>query len=398
MTRLVEHLSSCSTWLDGRDGHAHLLIDEEIAHFAIADEVRATLSRPGTTLHEHHRPSNASLDETVALGRDIARSDSGHRGLLMAVGGGGVLDQGKLVRLLLSDSRVERRLATAQRCGFIALPAEVAAHDALALVPTTLGTGAESSRSACVQVNDTKRLAHGEPLRADLAVLTPAATGSLPHELIVEGILETLLRLLSPYVGSHSDRHTQDRMVERYAARLIQVGDTVQQLREAGRPVPDELLAEIAMISSISHSDDLLTGRDPYCDVCWPLANELSMVTAARKLPALAALTPVVWRRVLRGDERLGSAGRLRRLWDAVASDAWSAPPATEPDAALTTLTQRWGIAPLPQSPESTPDAAANRAARRWGNGLPMLKGLSVKEVSVLYADVLTPAQIPVRS
>jgi len=397
MTRLVEGMKNWTTWLNGRYGHAHLLIDAEVAELAFADEVRAALSHPGITLHEHRRPSNANLDDIVTLSQEIAATDAGHRALLVAVGGGGVLDQGKLVRLLLSDSRVERRLATTQRCGFIALPAEVLAHDILALVPTTLGTGAESSRSACVQLDGTKRLAHGGSLRADLAVVTPAATRSLPQELIVEGILETLLRLFSPYVGSHSDRRAQDDMVERYAAQLIRVGDTVQRLREAGQQVPDELLAEIAMLSSVSHSDDLLTRRDPYCDVCWPLANELSMVTAARKLPALAALTPVIWRRALDGDARLGSAGRLRRLWTTVASNAWSASPDSEPDIALASLIQRWGISPLPQSAESMPDAAAKRAARTWGNGLPMLKGLSVSELSALYADVLTPTQVPVR-
>lgn len=397
MTRRVTDLADWSGWLDRRPGVAHVLVDEQLIDGAFTAELLATLSRAGRTVLTYRRQPDADVDELASLGAQIAASWPGRSDLLVAVGGGGVVDQAKLLRLLISDPRVGRRLANRQRCGFITLSSAVAARGALAVVPTTLGTGAELSRSACVRAGAAKRLAFGEPLRADLALVTPAATASLPLALVAEGIVEALLRLLSPYVGSLDDRPTQDDAVERYAIQLLQAGDLVRKVRDLGGSVPPGLLAEVAAISGNSHSVDLIADRDPCCDVCWPLANEISMLTGLRKLTALAAITPVVWRRVLDGDGRLGSARRLRRVWSAVVSGASAAPSVAPPDVGLTALLERWGIEPMVRGDVPTPEAAARRAAKAWGNGLPMLRGLSVEEITAVYADALAPTAVPVR-
>src|SRR5690606_41617741 len=88
-------------------------------------------------------------------------------------------------------------LSPGHPCGCSALPAGARRRAPLAVVPTTLGTGAETSRSACIQVHGRKRLVFGDGLRPDSAVHTPAATDTLPDDLIAEGVLEALLRLRS---------------------------------------------------------------------------------------------------------------------------------------------------------------------------------------------------------
>ena len=401
VTQVSTDLQDWARWVDRlpRTKGTLLFIDAAVAGSALDRNVGEVLDRRG-----------AILRRVVGPRTDIADLRADHSGvgddLVVGVGGGGVMDRAKLVALLAGDRQAELRLTSPHRCGFIAVPSSVRRRVPLALIPTTIGTGADLSRSACVEVRQRKRLVFGEALRADSAVHIALATDLLPTELVAEGILEALLRLSAAYVGSLGDLPGQDSLVEGYVARLVQLGDAVRTARDARVPVPGEVRLAAARISAASHTEAVLNGRDRYCDISWPLAHELSSGTGSRKLIALAALTPAVWQRISAGDERLGAARRLDRLWVGIRLAAQTELGPVPADG-LAMLTAHWGIdtridtaaiAPDPidadpiEASGTAAEALAGRADQTWGRGLPMLKSLSRAEISAIYADALKSA------
>jgi Iron-containing alcohol dehydrogenase len=385
-TRTCPDVERWARWLDEQPapGRAHLLVDPALADSGLVRSAHAMLHGRGVAVRCEVVGPGGGLGELHAHVGEVGDGD-----LVVGIGGGSVMDRAKLLALLASDSSVGRRLAIPQRCGMIVLPSGVLRRVALALVPTTLGTGAEMGRSACLEVDGRKRLVFGEGLRADSVIHAAEATDTLPSALVAEGILEALLRLSMPYIAGSRPLPQQDELVERHVVRLVQLADEVRGARDAGLPVPREVRLATAWISGASHTDDVVGGRDQYRDVSWPLANELSTATGTRKLPALAVVAPAVWRRVSAGDERLGSAPRLARLWDLM-RDAARREVGVVPADGLAALVDHWGIERGSGWSRADPDALADAAAHAWGRGLPMLRGLSVAEVASLYTDAIT--------
>lgn len=384
-TRVCPDLASWADWVDELSGvgRAHLVVDAAVAGSEIDSTMTEVLDRHGVRTRRRVVGPRTGLADVLADTRGVREGD-----LVIAHGGGGVMDRAKLLALLAGDDSAAKRLTATQRCGMIMVPPGVRRRVPLALVPTTLGTGSEMSRSACIEAGGRKRLAFGEALRADCAVHTADATDSLPAELVAEGVLEALFRLTAVYVGSLGDLPEQDALVERDAVRLVRLGDEVRAARDARRPVAPEVRVAAAGISGASHTDEVVTGRDAYCDIAWPLANELSMATDSRKLTALAVVTPVVWRRMSAGDEQFGSARRLGRLWDLL-RDAARAGLGPVPAAGLGTLIDHWGIDRGLDAARADADALAGHAVQAWGRGLPMLRRLSVAEIASVYTDAL---------
>jgi NADP-dependent alcohol dehydrogenase len=252
----------------------------------------------------------------------------------------------------------------------------------LVAVPTTVGTGAEVSQVAAVSQPRGKRLVVGERLRPDLAVLDPLATASLPTSLLLEGVLEAFIRAAGPYVGSHQDVPVPDALSEMIAERLVDLGSRLAVDNSAGPR------AEVAQLSALSQTGLTAAGRDPFAARGWYIANELAWVTGVRKMTAVAAILPALWQAIVDGDQRLGTADRLRRLWRRVAANR---PLSTDPVAGLTALLDSWRI---DRRIYATPDQlaeAARRAVHCWGAGLPMLAGLRAADVLALLPAPQTP-------
>ncbi|NHC47568.1 iron-containing alcohol dehydrogenase [Motilibacter aurantiacus] len=359
---------------------------------ALVDRVRRELARSGEPVAEQlHDPSTTTV-ETV---RDTAarwREAGVER--VVAVGGGATLDLAVLGTLppALLDGPAWR-----SRCGLIALPPARAAATRV-LVPTTLGTGAEVSTSACVERGDGKVLAVGAVLRGDEAVVDPAATDGLPVHLCAEAGIEVLARLLVPFAGPGSDTGTPlDHADEHVLADLralarpfTQVADALAVGAEAGRAAR----LALATVSAHSHLGWGHLGRSPFSSPVWYVATELAAALGVGKVPATAVLLPVWARVVLRGDVRWGSAARLRRAWGALATAQAEAPslhPPLPPDPVAGLAEAMARLVPGLPGPHGADvaDTVADRCARRWGGGLPMLAGLDTHAVAALVADAL---------
>ncbi|MEU9130417.1 daptide-type RiPP biosynthesis dehydogenase [Kitasatospora sp. NPDC048540] len=382
-TRVLPSAAEFTTWAARHASGTRtvLLVDAHLTDSAIAAlVVRALpvhevvpLDGPGT------------LESVVAL---ADRLRHGPARLVAAVGGGSLLDQAKLATALAGDPGVLPRLTAPQRSGLVLLPGENTRPLPLLAVPTTLGTGAEVSRVACLNTAQGKRLVVGRSLAPELALHDPLATTGLPAELAVEGVLEALFRVAGVHVGDPQDRPVEDALACTLATQLLGLG-----YRAVEDGPGEQVRGAVARLSALTHGDWLQLDRDPYALRGWYLANELSTALGIRKMTAVAALLPTLFRRTTAGDGRLGSAERLERLWNELRSAAPRPLPA-DPSAGIAALLEHWGVDHRPTAHPADLDAIARRTVRAWGAGLPALGGLTLGDVREILGDAV-PAPGP---
>ena len=258
---------------------------------------------------------------------------------VIAIGGGATMDLAKLAALTAErPALVDHLEQAADRCGLIPL-AGIGRRRRLTLVPTTLGTGSESSSGACFDHQlvgfDGERarsLVVGAALEADRAWLDPDLLTTLPLTLAREGALEALSRALVSTVCTPSSLAASE-----WEARML-----VSRLREGLDALTDgaapDLLHRIAFASTMTHRGLSLKGRGSAPSPVWFIATELSMVAGVRKNEALSALMGPWAHLVLNGHREWGTSEVLAELWP-----LGSAEP--------TEVVSRWGLPtsiPLP--------------------------------------------------
>jgi len=107
---------------------------------------------------------------------------------VLAVGGGSVLDTAKLAALLLAHGG-----SPADYLGAGRVPGPVAPTVA---VPTTSGTGSQSTQTAVVHYEGVKRGVSDEHLRPDRAVIDPSLTFGLPREVTARSGFDAFVHAL----------------------------------------------------------------------------------------------------------------------------------------------------------------------------------------------------------
>ncbi|MET7337418.1 daptide-type RiPP biosynthesis dehydogenase [Nonomuraea sp. NPDC005650] len=389
LTRTLFECDGLAPWL-ARSSRRRvtLLIDPGVLESEIVARVRRQVAKAGRGEQLVVLAGPGTLSGVL----DLAERLSGVE-LVLGVGGGSLLDQAKLLALLHGSPSARARLTVPQRSGMVVLPPGTERSLGLVAVPTTLGTGAEISTAACLEYPQGKRLISGECLRPDIAVLDPVATDTLAPELVSEAVLEALFRLVSMYAGDHADLPTEDALTEALAVRLVTVGHAVRRARQVGTPVDRPLRAEIAKLSGLTHQEWVHLGRTAWGNKGWLIANEVSVALGVRKMRAIAAVLPPLWRAIAGGDERLGSARRLARLWSSIrAVDPAGLP--GDPAGGVAALIDSWRVERRLTADDGALDAIAGRIVRAWGAGLPMLGGLTKNEVRELLTAVLrTPEE-----
>jgi NADP-dependent alcohol dehydrogenase len=377
----VTRLEHPTAVLAGRDALASALAELPAGELAVlydpaVEPLLAGLGRSFASRAVHRPPTFGDVEATAAW---LAER---HGAPLLAVGGGSVLDLAKLAAVAATSPLAVARLRRwSQRAGFAVLPAGTERTRSLTAVPTTIGTGAEVSAVACVDSGHGHRsLVYSRAFRPDLAVLDPAATRTLPLQLVREGALEALLRVAGPEVASPSAMPMARLEAHDLARRLAHALDACRD--GAG----DELRLELAQLSGATHRGWALTGRSPYPSPLWFVANELSMVLRVTKMAATTLLLPPWLQRVADGDARWGHRERLADLWTSLAG----APP--ERDVARQTRAQlaRWRLTPSLDAPQpGAAREAAQRAVARWGGKLPMLGRFGIEDIVSLTGQAL---------
>lgn len=310
---------------------------------------------------------------------------------VVALGGGSTMDAAKIARMLLVAPELATPLrALAERSGFVRIPELVSSRNAgvpLMAIPTTLGTGAEVSSVACQVTPWGRRLLAGARLRPDHAVLDPVHTSTLPWLLQMEGLLEVILRVVGPLIGSARS------LAADHDAHAIVTGTAglAESLRTGFLGADERLLA--AQLSAASHRSWALVGRSSYAAKHWYLANELSWATGTRKIPATVTVLPAIWGRITDGDERWGSRDRLALAWSWVRAAVPDLP--ADVREGLPVLLDRWGLRPIDAPGAARVQEATARAHESWGGRLPALGRISSAEIHEVFAESAVAAADP---
>lgn len=302
---------------------------------------------------------------------------------VIALGGGSTMDAAKIVRLMLDAPHLSGPLRSlCARSGFVRLPdtrGVTRGRTPLVTIPTTWGTGSEVSSVACLVTPWGRRLLSGGQLRPELAALDPAHTATLPAVLQREGMLEVILRVVGPAVGSGTAfgaDHEAEAIV-RGAAQLA------EQLRFVHLGPQERLHA--AQLSAQTHRGWALVGRESYAAKHWYLANELSWVTGSRKIPATVSILPALWRRIRDGDRRWGSHERLMVTWSWLRSAVPVLP--GDPVDGLRALLDRWGLSGIEAPSASSLVHTAERVHTSWGGTLPALARMESRTILELFIE-----------
>lgn len=313
---------------------------------------------------------------------------------VVAFGGGSTLDVAKIARLLLEAPGLAGPLrALTERSGFVRVPELLARRRGnvpLLAIPTTWGTGTEVSSVACQVTPWGRRLLSSPRLRPDQAVLDLIHTSTLPWVLQMEGLVEIILRVLGPAIGS------PPALGADHDAAAIVGG--VARLAEAGRTglLRSEQRLFAAQLSVSSHRSWALVGRESYAAKHWYLANELSWVTGTRKIPATIPLLPVLWGRIAEGDPRWGSRERLAVAWSWVRAVVPDLP--DDVGAGLVALFARWGLRAIDAPEPALLQEAARRVQDSWGGALPALGRIAPEAVGEVFAESFPTSAEPDRS
>lgn len=343
-------------------GRAALVIADAAVTSSILDGLGARTVRVGLP---------GADDATVAaIAREIIRRPPD---VIVAVGGGSVLDASKIAALALGRGRVyDYAVARASASALTILPDAPPPVDIVA-VPTTLGTSSETNSVGVLKNAQGYRLIVGRPLRPRHAIIDPCNLVTLPLRAVREGAIEALLRLAG--ASTSPRRSARSNTVARALARAILEAADRDTESVGGR-------LRLARLSAATQRGPALRGPDPYSARHWYVANEVAFHLGVRKMAATAAVVAAVWRRICAGDSRWGDRQSLFEFWTAVAGAA--ALP-TDPPAGIAELVDRWTIERPPQPTEGEIDRISGAIERSWGHRRPMLPGLTEKD----FRDVL---------
>ncbi len=354
---------------------------------------RAALDGVGMSTEVVEHRGVPTLEQARGL---LARAREAAPDLVVAVGGGSVLDLAKVAVAAWGDPAVVTSAGRPR--GGLVTPTTgadrgVAADPTppLVAVPTTVGTGSEVSTVACLLAGERKKLWVHPSLRPAVAVVDPEATRHTPRPVVVEGALEVLLRLVGPLVGEAAARPVQDALALAVAREVVRDGDLVARSSSEGtrRPDDEEVAARhrLALASVSTHATFSSAGRDPFAHRLWYLANEASTLLTTTKMAVTSALLVPYVQAVEHG--RLPGVGHPRRV-AAVAGELCTGPLSRW----LADLRTRWGL------PGSLRELGADEAHlavltdltwRSWGPPLPALGRMRRHHLTALYAAALDP-------
>ncbi len=367
----IEQLGDDVAALAGPRARALVVTDPGVVRAGLAARAEAALRHAGhdAILFDRVRPEPAI--GSVDAAAEAARGAS----VVIGLGGGSAMDVAKFAAAV---SGADRPAAHYALCAS-PLPA---AHPPVVLVPTTSGTGSETTRTAVfASENGRKHWAWGDELRAALAVLDPTLTTGLPAAATAATGADALVHAIEACTvkGAHPIAEAFGlaaiRLVAAHLERAVRHGDDMEArgamqvaaslagmaIDEAGTGVAHALGHALGSFAPVHH------GR----------AVALGLGVA---LPGNAAAAPAAHARVARA---MGLAGE---------DDATLA---ARLPAAYDDLLRRIGLAPsLCDLGLGAADAPRLAAAASWPENRPMLtrnaRALAPADVEALARALLS--------
>ena len=235
-----------------------LVTDETLCEAGVADGLRTSLETAGLTVGLYNgvlpEPPTRNVDECVSL------VGEGQYDCVVGLGGGSVLDVAKATALVATNGgSVVDYLWEERTASIPALPK--------ILLPTTAGTGSEASRGAVFTDTgrNVKRGMVNTMLRADVAIVDPEFTLTMPPRLTATTGMDAFIHALESFIGKAASPMTELFSLE--AIRLI-----ARHLRAAVLNGEDiEARTSMALASLYGG----LSSGNAFCGVAHALSNPI---------------------------------------------------------------------------------------------------------------------------
>ena len=207
------------------DGAPVLLVaDPGLAAFGIVARAEASLRAAGLRVLTFTDIKSDPLAAQVDAAADLARQ--GGAGVMVALGGGSAMDAGKAAAAVAPGAARTLHYALCAN----PLPARKLAR---ICVPTTSGTGSETTRTAIVTNDDGAKVwLWGDELKADAVLLDPTLTVGLPPHLTAATGIDALVHAVEACTNANANPandiycHEAIRLVARHLpAALDNPGD-----------------------------------------------------------------------------------------------------------------------------------------------------------------------------
>lgn len=184
--------------------------------------------------------------------------------LVLAVGGGSVIDCGKVACHAAASGATPWEIMTHAK--------EITATVPLGVILTIAAAGSETSNSAVITNEQIgKKMGIGTDWNRPLfAIMDPLLTYTLPPYQTACGIVDIMMHTMERYLCKNGDNNLMDRMCEALLTAVIEAGTVAME-----KPDDYEARATLMWAGSLSHNGLMGTGRD-YAMVAHALEHSLS--------------------------------------------------------------------------------------------------------------------------
>ena len=278
----------------------------------IYDEITGLLKAAGKTVTEFTGIMPNPTWAKVKEGSQLARTC--HADLILAVGGGSVIDCCKIIAAQAVTDVDLWDLEMVQHKTPAVKPIPLGA------VVTASGTGAEMNGGAVITNEESKIKGGMFAAAPQFAVLDPAYTLSLPRMQVLSGAFDTLSHAMETHFG-HSDR---DNVSDEVALAVMR--STVVNMRALLRDINDlTARSNLMWTSAMAENGILKVGRTTDFE-CHQIEHQLGAYTDCNHGQGLAVIHPAYYRHICKD-----AAPKLARMAQAV----WNIDPTGRSEADL---------------------------------------------------------------
>ncbi len=195
----------------------------------LAERVRSVLNKAGLAAEIWDKVIPEPPVENILEGSGAAGKLEAD--LLIAVGGGSVMDAAKAIWLCYARPDLDiRQVKPVDPDTLTVPPLGVRSRATLVCIPTTSGTGSETTATAMITDGDSKMILNHPELVPDLAILDPSFTAGVPPQLTAYTGMDVLAHATGSVLSHWSNEYTEPlgyraiSLVLKYLPRAVSDG------------------------------------------------------------------------------------------------------------------------------------------------------------------------------